>query len=185
MEQQNIPQSSVTDGFARVYDAHLERIYRFHFNRTRHRETAEDLTSQTFLKALEGFHRFDAARAQVSTWLYRIARNALIDHLRRLHPSQDIEGVADFLSSGEDVAENAVVREAAERAKSLLQRLTPEQREIILLRLWDDLSYAEIAELTGKNEGACKMAFSRGLAALRKHAGPLALLFLLIPTFHS
>lgn len=194
MEQQKNSQPSpaaeydearVTGSFAQVYDAHLERIYRFHFYRTRHRETAQDLTSQTFLKALEAFKRFDATRASAATWLYRIARNALIDHLRAQRTNDDLDVVAEILPSAVNVASDVETKQALEKASALLTQLTPEQREIVLLRLWDDMSYAEIAEITGKNESACKMAFSRGMAALRKHAGPLAALFLLIPIFHS
>lgn len=172
--------------FASMYDANAERIYRYHYYRLRHRETAEDLTSQTFLKAFERFGTFDPSKGTMTTWLYRIARNTFIDHLRALHPSADIGGIAEFVSSGEDVAANVVAREAVEQARTLIQRLTPDQREVVLLRLWDELSYAEIAELTGKSEAASKMAFSRGIASLRKQAGPLAVLTLLfIPIMYS
>ena len=114
--------------FLRIYDAHLERIYRYHFARTRHRETAEDLTGHTFLKAYEHFSGFDASKASATTWLYRIARNTLIDHLRRLRPSQPVDELAELLPSGEDTANGVLAREAVEQAHALLARLTPEQR---------------------------------------------------------
>jgi RNA polymerase sigma-70 factor, ECF subfamily len=170
--------------FLQAYDTHKERIYRYHFARTRHRETAEDLTSHTFLKAYEHFSRFNASKGSVTTWLYRIARNTLIDHLRRLRPSQQVDEIAELLPSGEDVTAGVVAREAVEQANALLAKLTEEQRQIVLLRLWDDLSYAEIAAVIGKSEGACKMAFRRALDAARTHVGITALLFLsiLIPS---
>jgi RNA polymerase sigma-70 factor (ECF subfamily) len=171
--------------FAAAYDEHVARIYRYHYYRLHNRERAEDLTSQTFLKAWERFDSFDSSKGTVSVWLYRIARNTLIDDVRRLHPSEDLGDAAERIPSGEDVMNNAIAREAMERARALLERLTPEQREVVQLRLWDELSYAEIAEMTGKSESASKMAFSRGLATLRKQAGPLAILLLLIPFIHS
>lgn len=165
--------------FLGIYDTHHERIYRYHFARTRHRETAEDLTSHTFLKAYEHFSRFDASKASATTWLYRIARNTLIDHLRRLRPSQPVDELAEMLPSGEDAAQGVIAREAVEQARTLLAHLSEEQRHIVLLRVWDDLSYAEIADIIGKKEGACKMAFRRALQTMRQHAGPTALLLLL------
>jgi RNA polymerase sigma-70 factor (ECF subfamily) len=167
--------------FIAAYDEYRERMYRYHYYRLRHRETAEDLTSQTFVKALEGFQSFDASKGSMATWLYRIARNTFIDHLRRLHPNEQMDDeLMDSLSSLENVAGDVATKLEAEQATALLRHLTPEQREVILLRLWDDLSYAEIAEMTGKTEGACKMAYRRGLDALRAHAGPLAAFLLLI-----
>ena len=165
--------------FIAAYDEYRERIYRYHYYRLRHRETAEDLTSQTFVKALERFDSFDASKGSAATWLYRIARNTFIDHLRRLHPTEQVDELMDSLSSKENVAGDVATKLQAEQATALLRHLTPEQREIILLRLWDDLSYAEIVEMTGKTEGACKMTYRRGLDTLRVHAGPLAIFFLL------
>lgn len=181
MESQPTPQSNNAGAFASVYDAQVSRIYRYHYYRTRHRETAEDLTSQTFLKALEHFSRYDAAKASASTWLFAIARNTLIDHVRRARPSVDVDDMEDFLPSGEHVERDVAARQDLEQARALLHRLTAAQREIITLRLWDELSYAEIAQVTGKSEDACKMTFSRGLSALRKHAGPMALFLLILP----
>lgn len=172
-------QDDAHNAFAAVYDAHVGQIYRYHYYRTRHRETAEDLTSQTFLKAFEHFGRFDAARASAATWLYRIARNTLIDHFRVSRPSTSIEETGETLSSGEDVARTAETNRTLEQVETILNRLTPDQREVVLLRLWDDLPYAEIAQLTDKSEAACKMTFSRALTEIRKHAGPAALLILL------
>ncbi len=183
MDSEKIAQSTV---FATMYDEHVGRIYRYHYYRLHHRDGAEDLTSQTFLKAWERIGSFDPAKGTMEIWLYRIARNTFIDHLRRLHPSDEVGEMVERIPSGEDVMADVGMREAVEQAKTLLARLTPDQREVVQLRLWDELSYAEIAAMTGKSESASKMAFSRGLASLRKHAGPLAILFiLLIPTLHS
>ena len=166
--------------FIAAYDEYRERIYRYHYYRLRHRETAEDLTSQTFLKALERFESYDPSKGSMSAWLYRIARNTFIDHLRRLRPTEQVDDLDEVIPSLENVAGDVATKLQAEQATALLRHLTPEQREIILLRLWDDLSYAEIVEMTGKTEGACKMTYRRGLDTLRAHAGPLAVFLLFI-----
>jgi RNA polymerase sigma-70 factor (ECF subfamily) len=167
-----------TKEFGQLYDAHVGQIYRYVFYRTHHRETAEDLTSQIFLNALDRFESFDLARGTFSAWIYRIARNAVIDHFRSSHETTDIDDVWD-LKSNDDVNANAESRELIEKLKPYLQALPKDQRELLLLRLWDGLSHAEIADITGKSEAACKMAFSRTIARLRKDI-PVSLLLLLI-----
>jgi RNA polymerase sigma-70 factor, ECF subfamily len=170
--------------FIAVYNQYYERLHRYYAYRLRHRETAEDLTSQAFLKALERFDSFDSSKGTMSAWLYRIARNVFIDHLRGLRPAEPLlDDAADVIASLENVAGDVATKLQAEQAAVLLKYLTPEQREILLLRLWDGLSYAEIAEMTGKTEGACKMAYRRALDTLRTHAGPLAVLAFLTHAF--
>jgi RNA polymerase sigma-70 factor (ECF subfamily) len=167
------------EAFAGLYDAYAERIHRYLYYRVQDRPTAEDLTSTVFMKALANVHRLDPEKGTVSAWLYTIARNALTDHFRSRRTTVDIEDVWDALAGGSDVARDA---ETAERLKDVdihLQRLPAAQREIVILRLWDGLSYAEIAESTGKSEAACKMAYSRGINALRS-AMPLSAFILLI-----
>lgn len=164
--------------FASLYDAHVRDIYKYLYYRTQHRETAEDLTSQVFLKALDKFGSYDASRGTFVAWAYRIARNALIDHYRATRDTLDIEDVWD-LPSDANVARDAEARERIEKLRPYLAALPKDQRELVLLRLWDGLSYAEISEIVGKSEDACKMAFSRTVAKLRKDVPASILLFIL------
>lgn len=166
------------EAFARAYDTHVERIYRYHFYRTRVREVAEDLTSQTFLKALEHFASFQPKKASLTTWLYAIARNCLIDHYRTAKPTAPLEH-AEEIPSDASPERTAATTLSMEHVGRLLGTLSDEQREIVLLRLWDDMPYAEIARIIGKNEGACKMTFRRAVDHLRAQAGPAALLLIL------
>jgi RNA polymerase sigma-70 factor (ECF subfamily) len=168
------------EAFAGLYDAYAQKIYRYLYYRVQNRHAAEDLTSTVFLKALSGVSGLDPEKGSVSAWLYTIARNALTDHFRTRKTTVDLEDVWDALVSGTDIVRDAETAERLKQVDKHLMVLTAAQRDIVLLRLWDGLSYAEIAEATGKSEAACKMAFSRGLTALRA-AMPLAL-FLLLTT---
>jgi RNA polymerase sigma-70 factor (ECF subfamily) len=170
------------EAFSRLYDAYVRRIHDFVYYRTMHRETAEDIVSQVFLKALERIAGFDADKGTFSAWIHGIARNAVIDHYRAKRETVDVDDVWD-LSSDEDVAMDAERRETARRLRPYLAALPKDQRELLLLRLWDGLSYAEIAALNGKSEAANKMAFSRTVARLRKEM-PASFLALLIITRH-
>lgn len=171
-----------SEAFGALYDAYADKIYRYLYYRTQHRETAEDLTSQTFLKALDGLSGFDEARGTFSAWIYRIARNALIDHYRATRETVDIDDVWD-LKSDEDVERDVEARERIEKLQPYLKALPKDQRELLLLRLWDGLSYAEISAIVGRSEDACKMAYSRTVARLRKDV-PASLLMLLLLTRH-
>lgn len=166
--------------FEAHYDAYVRKIYTYLYYRTQHRETAEDLTSQVFLKAFDRRDSFDGARGTFSAWIYGIARNALTDHYRSARETVDIDDVWD-LRSDEDVERDVEARARIEKLRPYLQELPKDQRELLLLRLWDGLSYAEIADLTGRSEAACKMAFSRTVARLRKEV-PAAILLLLLFT---
>lgn len=182
-ETQLISQSLAgkSEAFAKLYEMYIKPIYRYHYYRTFHKETAEDLTSQTFIRALERLATYDAKKGTFSAWLYRIGRNLLIDHVRTTHPTSDIEASWDSLRDQKDVVRTLETAEALKKASAYLKNLSTEQQEIILLRLWDECSYKEIAEITQKSEAACKMAVSRTLQVLRQNV-PLALLLSLIHT---
>jgi RNA polymerase sigma-70 factor (ECF subfamily) len=166
--------------FEAHYDAYVRKIYTYIYYRTQHRETAEDLTSLVFLKALDKLAGFDASRGSFSAWIYGIARNALIDHYRSTRDTVDIDDVWD-LRSDDDVLRDVEARERIGKLQPYLQALPKDQRELLILRLWDGLSYAEIAEITGRSEDACKMAFSRTVARLRKDI-PVSMFLLLLLT---
>lgn len=164
--------------FDTLYTLHVDAIYRYLYRRTLIREIAEDLTSVTFMKAMESIRSFKPEKGELRAWLYRIARNTLTDYYRSTRPSVDIETVWDL--PGDDITELRTERHMqADELHKALQILTPDQRNIVLLRMWEGLSYKEIADLTGKTEINAKVIFSRALLRLREgYGGPAALLLL-------
>ena len=153
--------------FAVLYHNYADKIYRFVYYKTSHRETAEDLTSQTFFKALEAIGSFDPSQGKFSSWLYRIARNLVIDYYRT---RKNIEDISDMwgLSDDSDPAVDLDIRQNVQRVKEYLGSIKPEHREVVIMRLWDELSYQEIAGITGKSVASCKMSFARAVARLRE-----------------
>jgi len=162
--------------FGAFYDFYADKIYRFIYFRTRHKETAEDLTSQTFFKALRGMTDYKQSKGQFSSWLYCIAKNTLVDHYRASKNNLDINALWG-LSTKEDLVSSAEIKEQIRQVAEALIKLNEEQREIIMLRVWDGLSYKEISEILGKTEASCKMSFCRAVGKLRAEYG-LALIIL-------
>jgi RNA polymerase sigma-70 factor, ECF subfamily len=161
------------EAFGRLYDLFSKRIYSYVYYRTLRRETAEDLTSAVFLKALEGLGGYSPGPGGFSAWIYGIARNAIADHYRRESrlESLDARGSGPWdAADGADLAIDAENRDLWERVAPLLAAMPPERREILVMRIWDGLPHAEIARILGKTEAACKMAYSRAMASLRAAA---------------
>jgi RNA polymerase sigma-70 factor, ECF subfamily len=167
-----------TEAFGKLYDEYLKKIYNFIYYKTYHQETAEDLTSLTFTKALEKIANFDSQKASFSTWLYSIARYTVIDFYRQERPNMSLDDVWD-LTDKEDLEIDLENKFNLQEIGKYLKTLEAEKREIIFLRVWEGLSYKEIAEIIGKSENNCKMIFSRTISKLRIEM-PLALFILLL-----
>lgn len=165
-----------TRAFTELYERYVERIYNFVYFKVHQRELAEDLTSQTFMKAFERMNQFRDDRGTFSAWIHTIARNGITDHFRSLHTSKPLEDAWD-LASDDDTAKHATDDIAVEQIRSVLQTLSADQRDVLLLRLWNGYSFAEVADALGKTEAACKMAYKRGIERVRKE---LLLSFLLL-----
>ncbi|MBN2443036.1 MAG: sigma-70 family RNA polymerase sigma factor [Spirochaetales bacterium] len=165
--------------YAEVYDNYATRIYQFIYYKTYHKETAEDLTSQTFLRALEKLHLYNPEKGSMSAWIYQIARNLVTDYYRSTRKTVDIDDVWD-LAGKQNIELDSENKEQLEELREVLKKLPSEQRDILILRIWQDLSYKEIANIIGKSEGACKMMFSRIIAKLRKELSVAVLLLLFL-----
>lgn len=160
------------DDFAVLYDKYAKKIYSFVYFKTQHRQTAEDLVTQVFIKALENINNFDIGKGTFQAWLYQIARHKVIDHYRTAKKDVDINDVWD-LEDGSDIKKDIDIKNKLSQVEDYLKELKSEQREIITMRVWQDMSYKDIAEAMGKSEAACKMMFSRAINTLRQEM-PLA-----------
>jgi RNA polymerase sigma-70 factor (ECF subfamily) len=153
--------------FTQIYDAYYERIYSFVYFKTLHREVAEDITSMTFLKAYEKIHQFDATKGNFSSWIYTIAANTIRDHFRTTHHATSLDDVWD-LSSDEDIAIDVGNRVLVQEVLEHMRTLSAQQRDVLMLRLWEGRSHKEIAEILGISEATSKMTLSRSLSSLRQ-----------------
>jgi len=167
-------QNGKIDDFNILYYKYVKRIYKFIYYKVQHRETAEDITSLTFMKALEKINSFSNVRSTFSTWIYTIARNNVVDFYRTKKNHFDINDIWD-LEDQTDIERDLDAKGRLVKVEKYLKELKAEQREIVMLRVWGDMTYREIAEITGKSEGNCKVIFFRALKEL-KNKMPLELL---------
>jgi len=154
--------------FAEIYDRHQPAVYRYIYYRVSDVATAEDLTSDVFVRLVEKIDRFTYRGRPLLAWLYTIARNLITDHHRR-------GGQATILTLDEQlVAESGDLEQAAERGlaqrrlAAALPHLTKDQQQVIILKFIEGLDNAEVAQILGKPVGAVKSLQHRALAALRR-----------------
>lgn len=154
---------------------HNRKIYNLCYRFTGRPSEAEDLTQEVFIKVFQTLTTYDAAQGTFSTWLNRVARNHLVDHYRRTHKDRLTSSIEDETGGLEDkptAEEHPVARlEARERheiLQSALNRLSPDMREAVVLRDFQDLDYDEIAEVLGVPEGTVKSRINRGRLELAR-----------------
>jgi RNA polymerase sigma-70 factor, ECF subfamily len=158
------------EAFGMLYDHYQPSIYRFLFYRTRSRQLAEDLTSETFFRALRSLSTFKWQGRDFGAWLTTIARNLAADHFKsartRLELTTDDMG---FHEGGVDGPENDVLRTlSTETLFRALTELPEDQRDCVIMRFLQGLSIAETAEVMGRSEGAIKQLQLRAVRNLAK-----------------
>ena len=155
--------------FQEVYEAHFDAIFRYVLHRVASVAEAEDLTSQTFFKAMNAFGRFRWNHGSVSAWLYRIANNELAGHFRRAgrHAASSVSAV-NGVRQELDSAERSLMRNELFRSvNQALRALRPEEQALIALRYFEQKPFGEIAEILGKRPGALTMRTRRVLRKLK------------------
>ena len=157
------------EAFGALYDLFLERVYRYLYFRIGNRTDAEDLSEVVFLKAWEAMPRFRWQGRPFIAWLFRLAHNVLVDHLRSRRPTTSIHDEERPLDLPSEVAESELARgiDAVMLANAISQ-LTPEQQQVITLKFIDGMDNPEIANLMDKREGAIRALQLRALLSLRR-----------------
>lgn len=155
-----------------LYEAHFTRIYRYISLRVSDKPEAEDLTQQVFLKVIQSIDSYNCRGLPFSSWLFRIAHNQVIDHVRRrTRAPQSTDDVFELDQKGQTLEEKAEEKLMMETVKAGMKRLTPLQQEVISLRFAGGLSIIETAATMGKNEGAVKALQHSALDSLRRILG--------------
>jgi RNA polymerase sigma-70 factor (ECF subfamily) len=155
--------------FGLLYDRHVDAIYRYVYYRVRDDAEAEDLTSDVFMRALRAMPRYEPRQAFLA-WLYRIARNAVIDRARRGNRQVSFEDALEHPMADQVLDPDEQILATSDNAtlRGALAQLTPLQQEVIVLRFLEGYSTHEIARIVGKREGTVRGIQFRAIGALRQ-----------------
>jgi len=162
---------ALPNDFGTWFREHQSAVFRYVRFRVATREAAEDVTSDVFMKALRSFDRYDASRASPRTWLLRIARNAVTDHLRALkrrgslHVSLD--RIPDLVANVPSAEERVIKQERIQRLLNGSQMLGKADQDILSLRYGSGLQNAEIAEHLDISNNAVAVRLHRALKRLK------------------
>jgi len=155
------------DAFGRLYDMHVERVYKHIYYRVGNTADVEDLTQQVFIKAWQAIGRYKKTASPFLAWLIKISHNLVIDFYR----SKKSEAYIDFdivdTKPETDPAHLVEAQFNQQETRQAINKLHGDQQQVILMRFIEDFSYAEIAAALGKSEGAIRVILHRGLAKLK------------------
>ena len=158
------------EAWTRLYEENFDRIYRYIVLKIGERTEAEDIAQQVFVNAVQAIGSYDYKGTRFSAWLYRIAHNKIVDHLRRKgkRPLAPLDESLVDCAPANDPSATAYHNLDMEMVQQATVQLTPAQQEVIALRFSGDLSITEVARTMGKSEGAVKALQHSAVLALRK-----------------
>jgi len=157
-----------SQAFGELYEKHAVRVYRYAWALVGNRHDAEDITAQTFLRAWQAIGRYRWLGRPFSSWVLTIAHNLAVDHVRN---NRNGDRPAETQSTGKTVHNPEAIcqiRVETERLTDAIMRLRPTEREVVVLRFVDDLSYDEVARMLGKTVNAVRVIQYRALCNLRR-----------------
>jgi RNA polymerase sigma-70 factor (ECF subfamily) len=160
------------EAFGDLYVHYLDDIYRYIFYRVRDEKRAEDLTERVFMSAWEAIEGYQPRGYPFSSWLYRIAHNAVVDYYRADRDEKPLDAMAFTLADESLGPEESLIkkREVSQLVEAIAQ-LSEEKQRLIILRFVEGLSHAQVAQILGKSEGACRVIQHRALGTLNEIMG--------------
>ena len=157
------------DYLATLHEEYYSRLSRYIFVRINDKSESEDLASEVFLKALQSLKSFRGTRDQMPAWLYKIARNLIVDYIRKEESRRKAQRDITIVNQSEDLEVTVETRDRLRKVIEGLKRLTPSQREVLGLRVYSGLKSAEAAKLLGKSPGAVREMQRAAVASLREY----------------
>ena len=154
--QPRLTSQQLTEDFSQCYEMFFDEIFRYIRARTKSTPDAEDIAAEVFVKAYKNRRRY-SEQYTVRTWLYSITKRTLIDHWRKQRLTIDIDHIDQLLVA----ADASYDIDSTMQCQWVLQQLNEPERALLIMRFQDDLTYKQIAKITGKSEGALRTMFSR------------------------
>jgi RNA polymerase sigma-70 factor (ECF subfamily) len=163
------------DAAAALFDHFYPRLFAYALAKLRNRSDAEDVASETFVRVLRDLHKFRWKGGGFEAWIFRIASNLVVDHVRRAGREVTDEDAAEKagLIDERDPEASVLKGELSRELNEMLERLAPDQREVLLLRFAGGLDAAEVGRVMQRKPNAVRQLQFRALENLRemKHRG--------------
>lgn len=169
----DLAQRGDAEAFGMLYERYVDTVYRYVYVRVGSATLAEDITSETFLRALRRMDSFSWQGRDIAAWFITIARNLITDNAKSARFRMEVT-TADMLDADQrvDAPEKEVLdRLRDERLLKAVKKLKPEQAECVVLRFLQGLSLAETAKVLAKSEGAVKQLQLRAVRSLHRELG--------------
>jgi RNA polymerase sigma-70 factor (ECF subfamily) len=157
------------EAFGKLYELHLERIFRYVYYRVGTASEAEDLTEHVFLKAWEAVGRYESRGMPFAAWLYRMAHNAVVDRYRANRPTTPIDETFDLEDEKQSPTDAVMASVDREELRQAIRRLNHDQQQVVVMRFVEGMSHAEVGQILGKSEGAVRVIQHRALQAMGKY----------------
>jgi RNA polymerase sigma-70 factor, ECF subfamily len=158
------------DAFGQLYECYAPRLFRYLFAHLDDRLDAEDLTGEIFLRVWRSLPDYRQKGIPFGGFLFRVARNALVDHYRKARHRRQEQELADDLVDGHDPgpAQAVAINLECRQIRQAMRHLREHQRTVLSLRFFAELSIEETAQAMGKSKGAVRVLQHRALSALRE-----------------
>jgi RNA polymerase sigma-70 factor (ECF subfamily) len=172
LETENLVTQAISgdvEAFGELYTNHVTKLYRYVYYNVHDKEHAEDITQEVFLKAWKAIGSCRGKEKTFSSWLYRIAHNLIIDKLRKSQKQSSRE--AELPESIRDTSDRMEISLEQKDLLKVIDVLSPNQRQVIVMKFIEEMDNREIAETMGKSTGAIRILQMRALETLRKTLG--------------
>jgi RNA polymerase sigma-70 factor (ECF subfamily) len=152
--------------YTEIYNAFFEKIYRFIYFRVSHRESAEDLTEEVFIKVFENIGKLENSDV-FEGWVYQIARNKIIDHYRSKRITVNLDEIENTAQYEDTIIDTLSSEGDQKLLLEAIKQLPEDYQAILKLRFFENHSPTVIAEMLGKNEGSIRVLQHRATAKLK------------------
>ncbi len=156
------------EAYGQIYERYLDLIFRYVRARVSDQRDAEDLTEQVFLRSFESLERYEDRGWPFSAFLYRVARNVVVDHYRLQKEHFSTNDFGDLEDPAPAMEDTLVLSERMLELQRAMQELPPDYQEVIRLRILLELPTSTVAEWMGRKEGAIRVLLYRALKSLRQ-----------------
>ena len=152
-----------------IYSEYYPKVLQYIQNRSNGHMDSEDLAQNVFVKVYSKLDTFDPEKSSISTWIFNITRNTLIDYQRSMNFRQHDE-LSEFLADdSDDMLDNLILEEEQERLADALESLEVEERDLIILHYYSERSLLDIAEMMHRPYGQIKRLHAKALKKLKKN----------------